>query len=161
MGVSGSGKTTVGTLLAQTLGWQFADGDDFHPQSNIDKMSHGIPLTDEDRQPWLDALRAAICNWLSDQRRVVVACSALKHEYRDVLRVDSDRVQFVYLKASFDELERRLKKRKHHFMKSDLLTSQLSTLEEPEHALEVDADKTPPKIVAEVIAALGLSSAQI
>jgi gluconokinase len=159
MGVSGAGKSTVGSLLAQTLGWQFADADDFHPAANVQKMSHGLALTDDDRLPWLDAMAAAMHNWLVENRKVVLACSALKRSYRQALLIDPERIAFVYLKATYDELERRLKLRKHHFMKGDLLSSQLSTLEEPQGALTLDASESPPVLVRQIIEQYNLDQA--
>lgn len=147
MGVSGAGKTTIGSMLADTLGWQFADADSFHPPANIQKMTNGVPLEDADRGPWLDALRACILNWLDLGRHGILACSALKHSYREALRVDDDRVAFVYLKASPEVLAERLKKRVGHYMKPEMLKSQLETLEEPIDAIYIDANSAPMDIV--------------
>jgi gluconokinase len=156
MGVAGSGKTTVGSLLAHRLGWQFADADGFHPKENVDKMSRGEPLTDADRAPWLEAMAAAIRNWLSEKRPVVLACSALKSTYRATLRIDSARVAFVYLHGDATTLEARLKHRVGHFMSASMLSSQLATLEEPHDALTVDVGKEPQAIVEEIVASLRL-----
>ena len=107
MGTTGSGKTTIGTLLAKRLGWQFVDADDFHPQANVEKMKHGIPLTDADREPWLKALRDRIVEWRDEKRQVVLACSALKQSYRDELRASSE-VRFVYLKGDYELFSKRV-----------------------------------------------------
>ena len=156
MGVAGSGKTTVGTLLADMLGWQFADADSFHPAANVRKMADGAALDDQDRLPWLEALKGAIQNWLTDGKRAVLACSALKHVYRDSLRVDNQRVAFVYLKGDAELFEKRLKERRGHYMKVSMLESQLKTLEEPSAALYVDASNKPDRIASEIISSLDL-----
>jgi gluconokinase len=156
MGTTGSGKTTIGTLLAKRLGWQFVDADDFHPPANVEKMRHGIPLTDADREPWLKALHDKIVEWSADRRNVVLACSALKQNYRDELRATSD-VKFVYLKGSYELFSQRVLARKGHFAKQDLLTSQFATLEEPTDAMVVDAAQSPEDMVTEVCKLLGLA----
>jgi gluconokinase len=150
MGVAGSGKTTIGRMLADDLGWSFHDADDFHPPENVRKMGQGIPLTDADRQPWLEALAALSRDLLMAGQHAVITCSALKRAYRQVLRVDPARVKFVYLKAEYDILLRRLHERKDHFMKPEMLRSQFETLEEPHDALIVDADQ-PPEVVGQTI----------
>ena len=155
MGVSGVGKTTIGRALAQDLGWRFAEGDDFHSAANIAKMHAGIPLTDEDRAPWLQSLRNAITEWLADSQNVVLACSALKASYRTVLLVGSE-VKFVYLRGSFELIARRLALRKGHYMNPDLLRSQLDTLEEPKDTLTVDAGLPVAQVVKEIRTALGV-----
>lgn len=155
MGVSGSGKTTIGSLLAQQLGWEFADADDYHAAANVEKMRNGIPLTDADRAPWLEALRSLIADWINKRTSAVLACSALKQAYREKLRVDPQ-VRVVYLKASAELLARRLLERRSHYMKKEMLESQLATLEEPEDAVTVDANRTPEKIVHEIRRHLGL-----
>ena len=149
MGVSGSGKTRVGSLLAQQLGWEFADADDYHPAANVDKMRSGIPLTDSDRAPWLDALHCLIADWILKSRNAVLACSALKQAYREKLQVDAQ-VRVLYLKASAELLARRLLDRRGHYMKKEMLESQLATLEEPGDAVVVDASGTPEEIVQEI-----------
>ena len=131
MGVAGSGKTTVGRLLASALGWRFYEGDDFHPRANIDKMQRGIPLTDDDRWPWLQALRQVIDACQAQGTSAVMACSALKQTYRDYLMHGCDEVKLVYLKGSYALLYQRLAQRRGHFMPAGLLTSQFATLEEP------------------------------
>jgi len=152
MGVVGTGKTTVGIQLAKKLGWQFADGDDFHPQVNIEKISHGIALTDSDRAPWLAALRAAIDKWNSERRNVVLACSALKRSYRNQLQAPG--VQFIYLKGDYDLIAARLHSRHGHFATESILKSQLADLEEPDDAVTIDVEKSPSEIVAEIVAKL-------
>lgn len=156
MGVSGSGKTTIGTQLAEALHWTFVDADDFHPAANVDKMRQGIPLTEEDRRPWLSALRSQIRAWLEQQRSVVLACSALKAWYRRALLIDPSRMRMVYLKGPFSLIERRLARRKGHFMGRELLASQYTTLEEPTEALIVDAALSPADIVQEIRKALNV-----
>ena len=150
MGVSGSGKTTVGKLLAQSLNWDFSDADDFHPSANIEKMSRGIPLEDADRLPWLLQLQAAIDRWLLENKNVVLACSALKASYREMLCRDQQPMKIVYLKGSFHLLATRLKTRENHYMKADLLLSQLDTLEEPEDAIIIDASQPLELIVGQI-----------
>ena len=155
MGVSGSGKTTVGSLLAQRLGWEFADADNYHPIANVEKMRNGIPLTDADRAPWLDSLHSLIANWIDKGTGVVLACSALKKAYRERLRADQQ-VRIMYLKASAELLAQRLLARRCHYMKKEMLESQLATLEEPEDAVTLDASQTPERIVQEIRKHLGL-----
>jgi len=150
MGVSGSGKTTIGSLLANQLNWSFQDADSFHSKANIEKMSHGIALTGADRAPWLDAMRKAILKWISEGTKTVLACSALKSDYRNALQPDPSKVRIVYLKASIELLDQRLRERHGHFMKSNLLKSQLATLEEPKNAVIADAAGTPEQIVAAI-----------
>ena len=152
MGVVGSGKTTVGSLLAQKLGWQFADADDFHPAANVEKIRRGIPLDDSDRAPWLAALRDAILHWNAEGQNAVLACSALKHKYREELRVDG--VHFVYLKGDFELIEQRLRTRRGHFASDSILKSQFKDLEKPDDAITVEIDKSPEAIVSEIIAKL-------
>src|SRR5271165_893568 len=156
MGVTGAGKTTVGQLLADKLGWQFADGDDFHPLANVEKMRRGIPLTDDDRRPWLAQLRTQIQAWIAQHRNVVLACSALKQSYRDELRTGPE-VRFVYLKGSPELISRRLQSRHGHFAGAQILAGQFADLEEPADAVTVDVSADPSKIVAEIRQKLGLS----
>ena len=156
MGVTGSGKTTVGRLLAGQLGWLFADADDFHPPANVDKMRQGIPLTDEDRWPWLDRLRREITKWIAEGRSVVLACSALKHIYRQKLQAGPE-VRFVYLKGSAALVAERLRARQGHFAGEQILSGQFADLEEPESGLTVSIASTPEQIVTEVRERLGLA----
>jgi len=156
MGVSGSGKTTVGLQLAADLGWSFRDADDFHPPANIAKMSAGIPLTDEDRAPWLAAIRAHIDACLARGENAVVTCSALKESYRRTVIADPARVKLVYLRGDFDLLLRRLGRREGHFMKAAMLRSQFEALEPPRDALTLDVAPPPEKLVADIRAAFGL-----
>jgi gluconokinase len=150
MGVAGSGKTTIGQLLAQELRWPFYDGDDFHPPANIDKMSRGVALTDDDRVAWLASLRQLIERLLGEHQSAILACSALKQSYRHDLKGEDDEVQFVYLKGDRDLMRRRLEQRSGHFMKVNLLASQFETLEEPEGVLTVDSACTPQAIRAAI-----------
>ncbi len=149
MGVSGAGKTTVGQRLADALGWDFADGDDFHPDANVEKMRRGVPLTDADRWPWLRAIRAFIEERLATDEPAVVACSALKAAYREVLLDGNDGAQIVYLKGSYALLRRRMEARTDHFFDAEMLDSQFEALEEPgpEAALTVSVDAPPDAIV--------------
>jgi gluconokinase len=149
MGVVGSGKTTIGKLLAAQLGWEFADADDFHPQANIDKIRQGISLTDEDREPWLERLQSAIVQWITEHRSAVLACSALKTSYRVELQVNNE-VQFVYLKGSAALIAQRLHERHGHFANESILAGQFADLEEPTDAVTVDISDTPEQIVAEI-----------
>ena len=157
MGVVGAGKTTIGSLLAQRLGWEFLEGDMFHPPANIEKMSHGIPLTDADRIPWLEAIRDAIRERIADLQSAVVASSALKQSYRDILKVGPE-VTFVYLKAGPNLIAERLHSRHGHFATEQLLPSQFATLEEPDDAIVVDAAPQPEEIVREIQRRLRLPS---
>ena len=156
MGVSGSGKTTVGRKLADDLGWSFHEGDDFHSETSIEKMSRGVPLTDEDRGPWLAALRTVVDRAIEKGENAVLACSALKASYREILRGDHSEVVFVYLKADPRLIAERLEHRAGHYAKRDLLPSQIATLEEPADAITVDASRTPREIVAEIRRRLGM-----
>jgi gluconokinase len=150
MGVSGSGKTTIGSLLADELGWNFADADAFHPPANIAKMSAGQPLNDADRRPWLAALRAHIEQCLARDEPAVLACSALKESYRATLMVDPARVRIVFLHGSRELLRSRLEQRASHYMKSGMLESQLATLEPPADALSLDVAGSPEELVAKI-----------
>ena len=157
-GVSGVGKTTVSKLLARELGWQFLEADDFHPTANIEKMRSGLPLTDEDRWPWLNCLREQIEQLLFAGKNAVLACSALKRAYRDHLRV-SDEIKFVFLRGDYSLVEKQLRVRRRHFMNPDLLQSQFDDLEEPlpdENGLTIEMGRTPEEIVARIEAKLNL-----
>ncbi len=157
MGVSGTGKTTVGKVLANTLGWDFVEGDDYHPSANVEKMSAGVPLTDEDRRPWLQALRQRIEQACHQGENVILACSALKREYRQYLeRDDLDCVHYVFLHGPEELISRRLAQRKGHFMDPKLLQSQFEALEVPEGTLQVDITPAPEVIAAEIRRELGL-----
>ena len=157
MGVSGSGKTTLGRLLADHLGWAFYDADDFHPPANIAKMSAGIPLDDDDRAPWLAALRARIEQSLASGENAILGCSALKSAYRRILQpVATEPIHLVYLRGSAELLTRRLSTRPGHFMKPGMLASQLATLEEPADALTLDIAHPPAALIAQIRRHLGL-----
>jgi gluconokinase len=155
MGVSGAGKTTIGRALAQELHWTFAEGDDFHSAANIARMHAGIPLTDEDRAPWLQSLRTAIAGWLAAGENVVLTCSALKASYRAILLV-SPEVKLVYLRGSFELIAARLASRRGHYMNPDLLRSQFDTIEEPDDTLTIDVGLPVAQIVQEIRAGLGI-----
>lgn len=155
MGVSGAGKTTVGRLLADALQWDFFDADAFHPVQNIDKMRRGVALSEEDRKPWLTALRNAIDGWLRSERNVVLACPALTVAHRRVLIPPDRPIQLVYLKGTYDLLKRRMAERRHHFMPSSLLRSQFALLEEPPDAWIIDAGLSPARIVEDILKRLG------
>ncbi len=155
MGPTGSGKTTVGELLASQLAWAFVDGDRFHSPANIEKMSRGIPLRDEDRGPWLDAIREAMLQWEAQGRNVILACSALKRSYRERLQISSN-VKLVYLKGSYELLRERLHSRIGHYAGEQLLTSQFADLEEPADAVIVEVRHSPEEIVTEIRERLAL-----
>lgn len=155
MGVTGSGKTTIGRLLSQELGWTYYDADDFHPPANIEKMRNGTPLTDEDRRPWLETLGRLIRHSLEHGEQAVLACSALKESYRKFLLVD-ERVKLIYLKGDYRILQKRLSERRGHYMNPVLLDSQLETLEEPASGLQVDISLSPEEIVKRIKTSLGL-----
>ncbi|PYX04789.1 MAG: gluconate kinase [Acidobacteria bacterium] len=153
MGVVGAGKTTIGSLLAQQLGWEFVDADSFHSAENVEKIRQGIALSDADRAPWLRAIRDAILKWIAERKDVVLACSALKKSYREELVV-GPAVKLVYLKGSRDLILSRLRARHGHFATERLLASQIETLEEPQDAVSVDVSGTPEEVVAEIRAKL-------
>jgi len=164
MGVSGSGKTVVGEALAASLNWLFEDADNWHPAPSVEKMHKGEALTDEDREPWLRALNSAVLAWIAEKRDVVLACSALRKWYRNALReggLDRESVRFVYLKGTYEEVDRRLSGRVGHFMPASLLESQFAALEEPNasEALVVDISQSVPIIVDSIIASLRLGPA--
>jgi len=158
MGVSGSGKTTVGRALAGRLGCAFYDADDYHPAANLAKMAAGTPLTDADRAGWLSALAALTGASLARGESGVLACSALREQYRDVLRVEPAGVVFVYLKGDYATLQARMESREGHYMKAPMLRSQFETLEEPADALTMDAGQAPTAIVDHVMAWLAARS---
>lgn len=151
MGVSGSGKTAVGTSLARRLGWDFFDADDFHPPANVAKMESGTPLDDSDRAPWLDALHDLISSSLTANHPAVLACSALKERYRQQLLKGNDDVQIVYLKGSYDLIWSRMEERTDHYMKPHMLKSQFETLEEPTYARTIEISKSVDEIVQEIL----------
>ncbi len=152
MGVTASGKTTVGKLLAAQTGWQFAEGDDFHSDANRAKMHQGIPLTDEDRIPWLISMHQVLLGWNRSGTSGILACSALKQKYRDTLAEDipPHNLRFVMLEVPREELEARLRRRQGHYMNPDLLQSQLDTLEMPADAILIPADHEPGEIVQQI-----------
>lgn len=148
MGVSGSGKTTVGRLLAERLGGSFLDADEYHPQENVGKMAQGVPLDDQDRWPWLDAIVDVVRNF-DGPRPVVLGCSALKEAYRQRLRLEGDEI--VFLQGSYETIESRLAARSGHFMPANLLQSQLDSLEEPARAIVVSVLQSPHEIVDQIV----------
>jgi len=151
MGVSGTGKTTIGKLLAENLDIPFFDGDDFHPKENIEKMASGRPLNDSDREGWLAKLNNLAIE--HKEKGLVIACSALKKKYRTLLRSSiEESTEFIFLDASFEQIKKRMDKRKGHFMPPGLLQSQFDTLETPKKAIQVDVSQNPKEIVAQVLA---------
>lgn len=156
MGVSGSGKTTVGHALAERLGWSFAEGDDFHSAANRAKMHAGIPLTDLDREPWLNAIHAQIELWLQNKANMVLACSALKQSYRDQLiaATPAKSICFVYLQGSASLIQQRLQQRHGHYMPASLLGSQFEALEPPQDAIVISVAPSVPVIVEQILTAL-------
>jgi len=152
MGVSGSGKTSVGKSLASRLGWDFYDADDFHPIANVLKMASGIPLDDSDRAPWLASLHDLIATSLKADRPGVLACSALKERYRQQLMDGNGAVQLVYLNGNYDLIWSRMEQRTDHYMKPHMLKSQFDTLEEPSQALTIDVAMSVEETVQEIIA---------
>lgn len=155
MGVSGCGKSTVGRALAEAKGWRFIDADDFHPAENIRKMSNGIPLNDDDRRPWLLRLHEVLAVAEAEGQSLVLACSALKHAYRQILTDGLSDVRFVHLHGTPDEVMTLLSRRSGHFMKPGMLDSQFATLEVPEHALTIPVLLTCDEQVSRIRAALG------
>jgi len=156
MGVAGCGKTTVGRLLAEITGGRFFDGDQYHSSESVAKMRQGIPLTDEDRRLWLQALREIIEQNLEKEALTVISCSALKEDYRQFLQQNDQRVKFVYLKGSFSLIEKRMQNRRGHYFSPQLLQSQFETLAEPKNALEVNIDSPPAAIAADIRERLGI-----
>lgn len=150
MGVSGSGKSTVGARLAAELGWSFRDADGFHSPANIAKMAAGVPLDDADREPWLDAIRTFIDGCLERGEPAVVTCSALRERYRRKLLADPDRVKLVFLRGEYSLILARIRSRSGHYMKDTLLRSQFDTLETPADAFTVDAAERPEEIVRRI-----------
>jgi gluconokinase len=161
-GVSGAGKTTVGKLLADELGWRFSEADDFHSPANIEKMHRGVPLTAEDRWPWLEKLRELIMRCVATGENAVLACSALKRAYRDCLCVSKE-VKFVFLRGDYALIEKQLRGRHGHFMNPALLQSQFGDLEEPEpdeDVLTIELGRTPEELVGEIKTKLRLARKQ-
>lgn len=155
MGVSGSGKTTIGRQVAERMDWPFFEGDDMHPESNVEKMRSGEPLADHDRQPWLEAIRDLAARLAEEERSGVIACSALKRAYRDLIAVKAEEaVHFVYLKGDYDQIKKRLEERDDHYMSAGMLDSQFDALEAPEadeQVIEVSIAGTPEQVVQRVV----------
>jgi gluconokinase len=155
MGTTGAGKTTVGKILAARLRWTFLDADDFHSPANIDKMHHGIPLSDSDRLPWLEKIHTELQRQTQSGKNIVLACSALKQSYRDLLCSELD-ARIVYLRGTYDLMRQRIAFRHGHFAGEDILAGQFADLEEPPNALALDVSRSPEQLAAEVIASLRL-----
>ena len=151
MGVSGSGKTTVGKALAQKLGWDFFDADDFHPAENITKMASGIPLSDSDRAPWLASLHNLLSSTLISNRHPVLACSALKEKYRAQLLDGVDGIEIIYLIGSYDLVWSRMSTREGHYMRPKMLQSQFAALEEPQNALVLDISASLGNLIDKIV----------
>jgi carbohydrate kinase (thermoresistant glucokinase family) len=160
IGPMGCGKTTIGKMLAEKLGWPFYDGDDFHPKENVEKMRAGSALTDGDRRVWLEKLRGFVNHWLKEKQNTILACSALKQAYRDLLGVNQMTVRTVYLRGSYPLLRKRIEKRQHPYMDKNLLRSQLDILEEPKDGLSVDISETPETIVRTILENLRFNQRQ-
>ena len=152
MGVSGSGKTTIGQALAQRLDWDFFDADDFHPAENIAKMRNGIPLTDEDRSPWLAALHRVLISTLAAGRHPILACSALKEKYRAELLQGLNGMETIYLKGTYDLIWSRMSSREGHYMRPEMLRSQFAALEEPQDVFTLDIAMTVEDLVDKIVA---------
>ncbi len=153
MGVTGSGKSTVGRMLAERLGWVYLEADDFHSASNKEKMHKGIPLTEADRLPWLEAMHQELQAQNAKGKNVVLACSALREEYRRILMADLD-VKLIYLRGSRELIAERLRQRTNHFAGESILDDQFAVLEEPRDAMIVDITEDPAQIVEEILRAL-------
>jgi gluconokinase len=151
MGVSGSGKSTVGKLLSDRTGWSFYDADNFHPAENIAKMSQNIPLTDSDRQPWLSQLQELIDRTIKSKNNTILACSALKSTYRDILQGNRQEIVWIYLRGSYQEIKTRIEQRQGHFLSANLLQNQFDTLEEPKNVIIFDIYLPPEVIVDRII----------
>ena len=155
MGISASGKSTLGSALAKSLGWEFLEGDDYHPRANIEKMSSGTPLNDEDRLPWLRSINQALGRLDKDGRNAVLACSALKRHYREILAQDIKQMRYVYLYGNPQLVRERITNRKGHFMPPELIDSQIAAMEPPQNAIRVNIEQ-PVETQAElVLQALG------
>ncbi|HEY1424617.1 MAG TPA: gluconokinase [Candidatus Acidoferrum sp.] len=153
MGTTGAGKTTVGKILSARLGWTFLDADDFHPAANIEKMKHGIPLTDADRIPWLENIHAKLVQLSAAVTNAVLACSALKQSYRDRLAAGVD-MRVVFLRGTYDQMRRHIEARHGHFAGEAILAGQFADLEEPQNALVLDVSHPPDELVSDIIAKL-------
>lgn len=158
IGPMGCGKTTIGVLLSSEIAWPFADADDFHPPENVEKMRQGIALEDGDRFGWLATLRNHIDDKIAQDQNLILACSALKQSYRNLLGIDQEQVVSVYLKGTASLLRERIANRSHQYMNDSLLQSQLQTMEEPSDGLIVSIDQTPEEICSEIIDKLGIRS---
>jgi gluconokinase len=158
MGVSGSGKTSLGRALAERLVWDFYDADDFHPKSNIAKMAAGTPLTDADRAPWLAALHELIAAQLAAGQMGVLACSALKEAYRRLLWAGDERLRYIHLRGSFELIQARMATRPGHYMRPGMLRSQFETLEEPSDALTLDVNLPVEELVERLVVEFGLEN---
>jgi gluconokinase len=161
LGTMGCGKTAIGLVLAERLGWPFYDADDFHPKDNVEKMRAGIALTDEDRKIWLETLHGKIQGWLERGQNTILACSALKQAYRDALGVNQTTVRTIYLKGSYDLIRQRIEGRHHPYMAKDLLKSQFDTLEEPTDGLCVDISPPPETIVNTILENLNVKPGSV
>lgn len=155
MGVSGSGKTSIGKALSAELDWSFFEGDDFHSEGNVARMKNGFPLSDADRIPWLESLSDLISDQLHAGNNIILACSALKEEYRRQLREGHDGVVFVFLDGDFELIWNRMQTRDDHYMKPEMLKSQFDTLESPSDALKVNIDQKINNIVQEIVEFIG------
>lgn len=151
MGVSGTGKSTIGKSLSQKLGWPYFEGDDFHPEENVKKMREGFPLNDDDREPWLQILRELILKQIKEKQSAIFSSSALKEKYRRTLAGENKEIHFVYLAGSYELIMGRLQQRDHEYMPSTLLTSQFEALEEPQQAIKISIDQQVEEIIEEII----------
>jgi gluconokinase len=156
MGVTASGKSTIGLMLAEMLDWNFIDADYMHSMEHIHKLMRGVPLTDDDRQVWLECLQDAVEYSLRENSNLILACSLLKASYRDRLRLDHNEVKIVYLKGSTQLLRQRFRERKPHFMSPSMLSTQLATIEEPQDAHEVNIDQSPEETAHQILLMLDL-----
>ena len=156
MGTTGAGKTTVGKLIAQRLGWVFLDADDFHPPANIEKMKHGIPLTDGDRAPWLSNIHTRLEQLTAENRNSVLACSALKQSYRDTLSARLD-FRIVYLRGTYQQMRQHILARHGHFAGESILAGQFADLEEPKVAFVLDVNRAPEELAGDAIRDLNLT----